>query len=67
MVSLHPRRCPGAPEFPLEVSNLPVPLFLHLLPWFSRDCSPEQVRAAVGPLRCGLRPLVPLRRCHAHG
>jgi hypothetical protein len=39
--SPHPRRLPSTPEFGLKVSNLPAPLFLCLLPWSSRDCSPE--------------------------
>jgi hypothetical protein len=39
--SLRLHRCSGAPVFPLEVSNLPVALFLCLLPWSSRDCLPE--------------------------
>jgi hypothetical protein len=45
----------------------PMPLFLHLLPSSSRDCSPEQVCTAVGPLRRILRPLVPPRERCAHG
>jgi hypothetical protein len=64
--SLPSRCCSSAPEFPLEVSNPPVPLFPRLLPCPSSDCSPEQVSPVVGPLRRGLRPLVPLCRCHAH-
>jgi hypothetical protein len=31
---------------PLEVSNLPMPLISHLLPWCMRNCSLEQVCAA---------------------
>jgi hypothetical protein len=42
------------------------PIF-YLLPWSSRDCSPKQIRAAVGPSRCVLRPLVPPRWRCAHG
>jgi hypothetical protein len=44
----------------------PVPLFPRLLRCPLRNCSPEQVSAAVGPLRRSLRPLVPPHRCHAH-
>jgi hypothetical protein len=65
-VSLRPRCCSSATEIPLEVRNHPMPLFPHLLPCPSRDCSPEQVRAAVGPLLCGPHPLMPLCRCYAH-
>jgi hypothetical protein len=44
-----------------------MPLFPRLSPCPSRDCSPEQVRAAVELLCRGLRSLVPpLWRC-AHG
>jgi hypothetical protein len=54
--SLHPRRCPDAPEFPLEVSNLLVPLFLLLSPWFSRDCLSEPRFAPSGALAPVLCP-----------
>jgi hypothetical protein len=65
--SLCLRRCPVTPVFPLKVSNLPAPLFPCVLPWSSRDCSLELIRAAVSPPRRGLRPLVsPCRLC-AHG
>jgi hypothetical protein len=47
-VSLCPYRCSSATEFSLEVSNLLMPLVPHFLPCPSRDCSPEQVHAAVG-------------------
>jgi hypothetical protein len=53
--------------FLLEVSNLPTLIFLYLLPWSSRDCSPEYIHTAVGPPRRVLRPLVPPRRRCAHG
>jgi hypothetical protein len=33
----------------------------------SRDCSPEQSSTAVSLPRCGLRSLVPPRRCEGHG
>jgi hypothetical protein len=55
------------PVLPLEVSNLPAPLFWSLLPWLARDCSPELPRVAVSPPRRVQRPLVPPRRRDAHG
>lgn len=61
------RRCSSTLDFPLEVSNLPMPLFPRLFPYPSHDCSPEQVRATIGPLYHGPRPLMPLCRCCAHG
>jgi hypothetical protein len=45
----HLCRPPRAPEFALEVSNLPAPLIRSLLPFCPRDCSPELIRAAVSP------------------
>jgi hypothetical protein len=60
-------RRPPTPEFPLEVSNLPMPLFPCLLTCHSHDCSPERVRAAIGPLHRGPSPLMPLCRWCAHG
>jgi hypothetical protein len=64
--SLRLCRCSITPVFPLKVINLPVPLVPYLLPWSSRNCSLELIRAAVSPPRCGLRPLVPLRQRDAH-
>jgi hypothetical protein len=64
--SLCLRHCPVTPAFPLKVSNLPTPLFPCLLPWSSRDCSPELIHTAVSPPHRGLRPLVPLRQRDAH-
>jgi hypothetical protein len=49
--SLRLRRCPVTLVFPLKVSNLRVSLFPCLLPWSSRDCSPELISAAVSPPR----------------
>jgi hypothetical protein len=57
--SLCPYRCSSAPESPLEDSN-PHALISRLLLCHPRNCSPEQVCTAIGPLRRGLR------RCRAH-
>jgi hypothetical protein len=65
--SLRPRRCSSTLESSLEVTNLPMPLIPHLLPCCPSNCSPELSCVAARPLRCGSCPLVPLRRCHAHG
>jgi hypothetical protein len=54
---MRPHRCFDAPEFPLKVSNPSMPLFPRLFPCPSCDYSPEQVRAAVGPLRHGVHTL----------
>jgi hypothetical protein len=71
--SLRPRRCSSALEFPLEVSNSPMPLISHVLPCRPRNCSPEQVRAAARPPHSrlplsGVPTLVPRPRpcppCH---
>jgi hypothetical protein len=65
--SLRPRCCSSPPEPSLEVSNPPMPLISHLLPCCPRNRSPESMCAAVGPLCRGPCPMVPLRRCRAHG
>jgi hypothetical protein len=64
--SLRSRRCSSAPESPLEVRKLSMPLISRLLPCCSRNHSPKLSCAAVGLLRRGPHPLVPLRRCCAH-
>jgi hypothetical protein len=61
------RRCFVMPALLLEVSILPVPLIWSSPLYSSRDCSPKQSSTAVSPLRCGLRPLVPLRQREGHG
>jgi hypothetical protein len=65
--SLRPCRCSSAPESPLKVNNSPTPLFPRVFPCLSRNCPPEWVCAAVGPLHRELSPLVPPRRCRACG
>jgi hypothetical protein len=62
-----PRRCSSALEPSLEVTNPPMPLISRFLPCCPRNRSPKSMCAAIGLLRCGPCPLVPLRRCHAHG
>jgi hypothetical protein len=57
----------ATPALLLEVSNLPVPLIWSSLLYSSCDYSPEQSSTAVSPPRCGLRSLVPPRRCEGHG
>jgi hypothetical protein len=63
----HPRRSLSVPEFGLEVSNLPMPLFRQVSPQCPSNSSPELIRAAVSPLCRVLRPLVPPCRFCAHG
>ena len=53
------RRCSSAPESSLKVSNSPMPLIPRVLPYLSRNFSPERVYATVGPHRHELRRLVP--------
>jgi hypothetical protein len=67
IASLHHRRCPVTPSLPLEVRNLPAPLISCVLPYCSRDCSPEQSSAAASPSFHASRPLVPPRRREGHG
>jgi hypothetical protein len=61
-----PRRFSSAPESSLEVTNPPMPLIPHLLTCCPCNRSPELMCAAVGSLRRGPFPLVPLHRCRAH-
>jgi hypothetical protein len=63
----HPRYSPSVPEFALEVSNLPMPLFRQVSPQCPRNSSPELICTAVSPPRRVLRPLVPSCRFCAHG
>jgi hypothetical protein len=65
--SLRLCRCFVTPALPLKVSNPLVPLIWLSPLCCSRDCSPEQSRAAVSPPRRGLRSLVPLRQREGHG
>jgi hypothetical protein len=63
----HPRRSSSAPEFALEVSNLPMPLFRQVSPPCPRTSSPELIRAVVSPPHRVLHPLVLSRRRGTHG
>jgi hypothetical protein len=49
--SLRPRRCSGAQEFPLEVSDSPTPSISRVLLYHPRNCSSEQVCATARPPR----------------
>jgi hypothetical protein len=62
----HPRRSPSVPEFALEVSNLPMPLFRQVPHWSPRDCSPELAAPPRNLFHCGLRSLAPPCRFCAH-
>jgi hypothetical protein len=63
----HPRRSPSVPEFALEVSTLPMPLFRQELPQLPRNCSPELAAPPRNLFYCDLHSLVPLCRFCAHG
>jgi hypothetical protein len=65
--SLRLHRCFATPPLPLKVSNPPVPLIWSSPLCYSRDCSPEQSRAAVSSPRRGLRSLVPMCQRESHG
>jgi hypothetical protein len=61
--SLRPHRCSSAPEFPIEVSNSPMPLFSHVLPCCSRNRSPEWFAPPLSCSAADCHSRVPLRWC----
>jgi hypothetical protein len=58
-VPLHLHRPPRAPEFALEVSTLPMPLFRQVLPQRPRNCSPELATPPWNLFHRDLRSLAP--------
>jgi hypothetical protein len=65
--SIAPHRSPSAPEFALEVSTLPMPLFRQVSPQSPRNCSPELVAPPRDFSHHGLRSLTPPCQFYAHG
>ena len=63
----HPRRSPSIPEFALEVSTLPMPLFRQVSSLRPRNCSPELVAPSRNLSHRGLHSLAPPCRFCAHG
>jgi hypothetical protein len=63
----HPRGSPNVPEFVLEVSILPMPLFRQVSPQRPRSCSPELAAPPQNLFHRGLRSLAPPCRFYAHG
>jgi hypothetical protein len=64
---LHPCHSPNVPEFTLEVSIIPMPLFRQVSPLRPRNCSPKLVVPPRNLFLRGLRSLVPSCRFYAHG
>jgi hypothetical protein len=62
----HLRRPPRAPEFALEVSTLPMPLFRQVLPQRPCNCSPKLAAPPWNLFHRGLRSLAPLCRFYTH-
>jgi hypothetical protein len=62
----HPRCSPNVPEFALEVSTLPMPLFRQVSPQRPCNCSPELAAPPRNLFHRGLRSLAPLCRFYAH-
>jgi hypothetical protein len=63
----HFHRPPRAPEFALEVSTLPMPLFRQVLPQRPHNCSPELAAPPRNLFHRGLRSLAPPCQFYAHG
>jgi hypothetical protein len=63
----HPRRSPSIPDFALEVSILPMPLFRQVSSLRPRNCSPELVVPPRNLFYRGLRSLARSCRFCAHG
>jgi hypothetical protein len=63
----HPHHSPSVPEFALEVSILPMPLFRQVSSLRPRNCSSELVAPPQNLFYRGLRSLAPQCRFCAHG
>jgi hypothetical protein len=63
----HLCRSPSVPEFALEVSTLPMPLFCQVSRSRPSNCSPELAVPPWNLSHCGLRSLAPPCRSCTHG